>query len=82
MTVHGSPVLEITLRGATKLGDDGSLTYTGPTEFEPGFPQLVHLIERGDFEAVNSWYVGLDGGDCIRADLLTDPSRIVIDLQH
>jgi hypothetical protein len=82
MTVNGSPVMEITLNGATKMGDDGSPTYTGPTEFEPGFPQLVHLIERGDFEAVNSWYVGFDGGDCIRAAVLTNPSRIVIDLQH
>jgi hypothetical protein len=82
MTVNGSPVMQITLNGATKMADDGSLTYTGPTEFEPGFAQLVHLIERGDFEAVNSWYVGFSGGDCIRAAVLTDPSRLVIDLQH
>jgi hypothetical protein len=82
MSVNGSPVMQITLNGATKLADDGSLTYTGDTEFEPGFAQLVHLIERGDFEAVNSWYVGFNGGDCIRAAVLTDPSRIVIDLQH
>ena len=45
-------------------------------------PRGVHLVERGDFEAVNSWYVGLNGGDCIRAAVLTQPSRIVIDLQH
>jgi hypothetical protein len=82
MTVNGSPVMQITLNGATKMADDGSLTYTGPTEFEPRFAQLVHLIERGDFEAVNSWYVGFSGGDCIRAAVLTDPSRLVIDLQH
>ena len=82
MTVHGSTYMAITLNGATKLGDDGSLTYTGPTDFQPAFPQLVHLTERGDFEALNSWYVGLDGGNCLRAALLTDPSRIVIDVQH
>jgi hypothetical protein len=82
MTVHGSTVMLITLNGATKLADDGSLTYTGPASFQPGFPQLAHLTERGDFEAVNSWYVGLNGGDCIRAGLLADPSRIVIDVQH
>jgi hypothetical protein len=82
MTVSGSPVMQITLNGATKLADDGSLTYTGPTNFQPGDPQLTQLIERGDFEAVNSWYVGFNGGSCIRAAVLTDPSRIVIDLQH
>ena len=82
ITVNGSNVLEIALNGATKLADDGTLTYTGPTNFEPGFPQLVQLVERGDFEAVNTWYLGLDGGDCLRAAVLTDPSRIVIDVQH
>ena len=39
-------------------------------------------IEQGDFEALNSWYVGLDGGDCIRAAVVTGPSRIIIDVQH
>ena len=72
MTVSGTNFAEIVLGGATKLADDGSLTYTGPTNFEPGFPQLVQLIERGDFEAVNSWYVGLNGGDCVRAAVLAD----------
>lgn len=72
------------LNGGTKVGDDGSPTYTGPTEFEPGFPQIVHLTERGDFEAVNTWYVGMaDSPDgCFRVFLLSDPSRIVIDLEH
>ena len=82
ITVNGSPVFQITLQAATKLADDGSLTYTGPTEFEPDFPQLVHLTERGDFEAVNSWYVGLNGGDCVQVTVLTNPSRVVVDVQH
>lgn len=82
MTVNGSSFMRITLNGATKLADDGSLTYSGPTNFEPGFPQLVQLIEQGDFEAQTSWYVGLDGGDCIRAAVVTGPSRIIIDVQH
>jgi len=82
LTVNGSNVLEINLNGATKVADDGSLTYTGPTDFQPGYAQLVQLVERGDFEAVNTWYLGLDGGDCIRAAVVTNPSRLVIDVQH
>ena len=82
MTVNGSAFLQITLTGGTKVGDDGSPTYTGPTEFEPDFSQLVHLVERGDFEAVNNWYVGMAADGCLRAFLLSDPSRIVIDLEH
>jgi hypothetical protein len=84
MTVNGSDFLLIALHGGTKVADDGSLAYTGPTEFEPDFPQLVHLVERGDFEAVSSWYIGMaDSPDgCFRAFELNDPSRIVIDLEH
>ncbi len=84
MTVNGSDFMQVILNGGTKVADDGSLTYTGPTEFEPGFTQLVHLIERGDFEAVNNWYVGMADwpNGCLRAFLLSDPSRIVIDLAH
>jgi len=82
MIVNGGNVLEIVLNGGTKVADDGSSTYTGATEFEPGYLQLVHLVERGDFEAVNTWYLGLNGGDCLRAYVLSGPSRIVIDIQH
>jgi hypothetical protein len=82
MTVNGDPVFQITLSGATKMADDGSSTYTGATDFEPDFPMLIHLTERGDFEAVNSWYAGLNGGDCLRVAVLTDPSRVVVDVQH
>ncbi len=82
MTVAGSSFMRITLNGATKLADDGSITYDGPTNFQPNYPQLIQLIEQGDFEAQNSWYVGLDGGNCIRAAVQTNPSRIVIDIQH
>jgi hypothetical protein len=84
MTVNGSDFLLIALHGGTKVADDGSLAYTGPTEFEPSFPQLVHLTERGDFEATSSWYIGMaDSPDgCFRAFELSDPSRIIIDLEH
>jgi hypothetical protein len=82
MAVNGSAFLRIILSGGTKMGDDGNPTYTGLTEFGPGFDQLVDLIEQGDFEAVNSWYVGMADEACLRAFVLSDPSRIVIDLEH
>jgi len=84
MTVNGSEFFLIALHGGTKVAGDGSLAYTGPTEFEPDFPQLVHLVERGDFEAVSSWYIGMaDSPDgCFRAFQLSEPSRIVIDIEH
>lgn len=80
--VAGSAFLKLTMHGASKISPDGGVTYGGPTNFEPGFDQLVQLVEGGDFEAVSTWYLGLNGGGCIRVLTLADPSRIVIDIAH
>jgi hypothetical protein len=83
LTVAGSPVYRITLTGATKYDmESGEQPYQGPTDFEPGLAQIVQFVEYGDFEATHSWYLGVNGGDCVRVFQLTDPSRIVIDVQH
>jgi hypothetical protein len=83
LTVAGSPVYRITLHGATKYDmESGEQPYQGSTDFEPGFAQIVQFVEFGDFEATHSWYLGVNGGECVRVFQLTDPSRIVIDVQH
>jgi len=83
LTVAGSPVYRITLTGATKYDTEtGEQPYQGSTNFEPGYAQIVQFVEFGDFEATHNWYVGVNGGECLRAFVLTDPSRIVIDIQH
>ncbi len=80
--VAGSGFLQLTLHGGTKVTPSGGVTYAGPTNFEPGFDRLLQLIEGGDFEAVSTWYLGLDGGSCIRVLTLSAPSRLVIDIEH
>jgi hypothetical protein len=80
--VAGTAFLKVTMHGASKVSPAGGVTYSGPTNFEPGFDQLVQLIEGGDFEAVSTWYLGLDGGGCIRVLTLSAPSRLVIDIEH
>ncbi len=80
--VAGSAFLKLTMHGASKVSPDGGVTYGGSTNFEPGFDRLVQLVEGGDFEAVSSWYLGLDGGGCFRVLSLSDPSRLVIDIEH
>jgi hypothetical protein len=82
MVVAGSAFLRITMHGATKLSPDDSLTYSGPTDFKPGFNRLAQLIEGGDFEAVSTWYLGLNGAGCFRVLTFPDPSRLVIDIEH
>jgi hypothetical protein len=80
--VAGDRILHLTLIGGTKLTEDFDLAYDGPTEFRPGSPQLVELVEGGDFEAVSDWYAGIEGEPCLRVFGLEDPIRLVIDLQH
>ena len=80
--VAGTAFLSLTMHGASKVSPDGGVTYSGPTNFEPGFDRLLQLIEGGDFEAVSTWYLGLDGGGCIRVLTLSAPSRLVIDIEH
>ena len=80
--VAGTAFLKVTMTGASAVSPDGGITYSGPTTFEPGFDQLVQLVEGGDFEAVSTWFIGLNGGGCIRVLTLAAPSRLVIDIQH
>jgi hypothetical protein len=80
--IKGSAFLKVTLSGGTRFTSSGGLSYTGGINFQPGFPRLVQLREGGDFEAVATWYIGLNGGSCYRVLALTSPSRLVIDLEH
>jgi len=82
ITVAGSAFLKVTMHGASRVSPDGVATYAGSKNFEPGFERLVQLVEGGDFEAVSTWYLGLDGGGCFRVLTLSDPSRLVIDIEH
>ena len=83
MTVSGEPVYQVTLHGGTKFDmETGTMQYTGPTNFEPSYEQIVQFVESGDFEATHSWYLGVNGGSCLRVFYLDDPDRIVIDIQH
>jgi hypothetical protein len=82
LNVDGNFFLQILMHGATKQTDAGGSSYTGSTDFTPGFDQLAELIEGGDFEAVNTWYAGLNADACVRAFTLGNPSRIVVDIEH
>ena len=42
----------------------------------------MQLVQGGDFEALSTWFLGLDGGGCYRVFTLTSPSRLVIDIEH
>jgi len=81
--VEGTSFLRLTMRGGTKQTEEGTSSYDGPTDFDPGFATLVDLIEGGDFEAQSTWYLGLGAEACVRVILLTDDGapRLVIDVE-
>jgi hypothetical protein len=82
LSVQGSSFLVLVLHGATGITPEGQMTYTGLTDFNPGFPALTEFKQSGDFEAVSEWVAGLTGPACHRVFVLTNPTRLVIDLQH
>ncbi len=82
MDVEGSAFWSLVMQGGTRVAVDGTESYDGQTDFTPDFPALAELVEAGDFEAVSSWYIGLHQPTCARVLTLTDPTRLVVDIQH
>jgi len=82
LDVEGESFLRLIMRGGTKQMEDGTSSYDGPRDFDPGFPALVDLVEGGDFEAQSTWYLGLASEACARVSLLEDEPRLVIDIEH
>lgn len=82
LDVEGDSVLKLVMRNATALTESGEISYDGPRDFDPGFPQLVDVLAGGDFEAMTTWYIGLNDEACVRAFALSDPDRLVIDVEH
>jgi hypothetical protein len=82
LDVQGDSVLKLVMRNATALTESGEISYDGPRDFDPGFPQLVDVLAGGDFEAMTTWYIGPNDEACVRVVSLSDPDRLVIDMEH
>jgi hypothetical protein len=83
--VNGTYVVQIRMLNAldadlTKRG--APRTYTGPTRFSPGTPEVAELVRTGGFEAVLTWAVGLHDRVDFRVTTLTAPARLVIDFHN
>jgi hypothetical protein len=72
----GKDGLLITIRGA-----DGHTDYSGSTDLKPGYSGIVEVREVQDFEGVVQWAMGLSRPACYKATILTNPTRLVIDIQ-
>ena len=80
LDVAGTGFVVITLQGGTALDEEYNPTFEGPFDAGPGGSPIVEVKRAGDFEAVSSWVVGLDGAPCVRILPFDGTSRLVIEL--
>jgi len=77
---------QVTLSGKNGIlviihGADMHTSYAGPGDVKTGYATLVEVRGLEDFEGVVQLGMGVSGGACYRAFILTDPARLVIDVQ-
>jgi hypothetical protein len=76
VTMRGSSGLRVVFQQAS-----GAASYSKSRDIIAGLPVVQEVEQLGDFEAVLSWGAGLSRPSCIRALELTNPTRLVIDVQ-
>jgi hypothetical protein len=77
VTLAGKYGLLIKLTGA-----DNHTAFSGSTDIKtPSFPGILEVRRVGDFEGTVQWAVGLAANDCYSEQILTGPTRLVIDIQ-
>ena len=84
ITVEGGAVLRVRMEpslDADLTQESAPRTYTGPNRFAPDTAVVVELVGTGGFEAVLTWAVGIDAERPFRVTTLSDPPRIVIDVE-
>ena len=59
---------------------EGELVYKGPKRL-PGASVVKEVVRTGDFEAVLSWAIGLEGKVPFRVTTAASPSRLIVDFK-
>ena len=60
---------------------DAHTAYSGPTDIKTGYAGLLEVRVVGDFEGYVHFGLGLSKPACYRGFILTNPTRLVIDIQ-
>ena len=77
VTLHGTSGVLVSVFSAT-----GNVTFTGQNDIvHPEFQVLAEAREVQDFEGHVQWGLGLNKPTCMRVFVLSDPARLVVDLQ-
>ena len=81
--VEGSAALWIRLEPASGwdlVGAPDEPTYTGPDRVAGDTVRVTEAVRTGDFEAVLSWVLGVDGEAPFLVTELSNPPRLVVDV--
>jgi hypothetical protein len=83
---QGASGQTITLAGKNGIlvvihGADLHTSYSGSTDIKTGYASLVEVRQVEDFEGVVQLGLGVSNATCYRAFILTNPTRLVIDIQ-
>ncbi|TMF81651.1 MAG: hypothetical protein E6I11_16405 [Chloroflexi bacterium] len=77
VTLSGTAGILVTVHSAT-----GATTFSGSTDLvHSDFQVLKEARQTQDFEGYVSWGLGISRPTCMRVFMLSDPARLVIDLQ-
>lgn len=87
VTIEGDQVLLVRFEPASGFDLEGRRggqpTYTGPKRITVGgnSDPVREVVQVGDFEAVLTWAIGLNGKRPFRVTTATDPSALVVDVK-
>ena len=83
VALAGQSFLRVVFHGASAVCKASqSNTYTGPSTLTPSYPQLLVVSTAGDFEGYLSFGIGLAARGPYHVSTLTNPYRVVIDVDH
>lgn len=77
----------VTLAGTSGLlikitGADNHTAFSGSTDIKTAnYPGILEVREVGDYEGTVQWGVGLASSACYQVQILTSPTRLVVDIQ-
>lgn len=80
--LRGRAVVQILLRPAAAHGDDGRPTFSGPPPQVSDCAAFRQVADAGDFEGQLTWGIGVAGRLRLRAVILSEPSRVAVDVAH
>ena len=80
MRIAGDAILRVSMFDANAHNPDTNRA-TAPSRLVVGLPNVIELVQSGDFEAHVSYGVGLAKRQAFRMFTLTNPSRVVLDVR-